>query len=67
MNKKTLRKQIKEEKKKAKKNKKLIREGKMVDEPDTYNNASIEYDEDGDYYIIKYERGAIRAWGALKL
>lgn len=28
--------------------------------------ASIEYVEDGDYFLIKYERGVTRAWGAIK-
>lgn len=56
----------KEQKKKEKQNKKLIKEGKIPEEPQIYNNASIEYDEKGNYYLIKYERGRIRAWGAIK-
>ena len=56
----------KEQKKKAKKTKKLIKQGKMLQEPEIYSNASIQYDKDGDYYLIKYERGRIRAWGAIK-
>ena len=28
--------------------------------------ASIEYDPDGDFYLIKYQRGTIKAWGAIK-
>lgn len=28
--------------------------------------ASIEYIQDGGYYLIKYENGYIRAWGAIK-
>lgn len=57
----------KEKAKKDKKNKKLIREGKIPDDPpQIYTNASIKYDVGGDYYLIKYERGAIRAWGAIK-
>lgn len=55
------------QKKKEKKNKKLAAEGKMPTEPGVYNEASIEYDVGGDYYLVKYERGRIRAWGALKL
>ena len=50
-----------------KKNKKLVAEGKITDaEPQIYSNATIEYDKEGDYYLIKYERDRIRAWGAIK-
>lgn len=28
--------------------------------------ASIEYIKEGGYYLIKYEKGFIRAWGAIK-
>lgn len=57
----------KEQKKKDKQNKKLIRQGKIQDsEPQIYTNASIQYEENGGYYLIKYERGKIRAWGAIK-
>ena len=31
-----------------------------------YRNATIEYIEEGQYYLIMYENGAIRAWGAFK-
>lgn len=59
----------KEEKKKEKQRKKLIREGKMAPDgtPEIYTNATIEYEDDGNYYLIKYERESIKAWGALKL
>lgn len=67
MDRKSQRKFDKEQKKKDKKNKKLIKEGKIPEEPIIYNNATIEYDFNGDYYLIKYERERIRAWGALKL
>ena len=66
MDKTSLRKLQKEQKKQADKNKKLIKEGKMPEEPEIYSHASIEYDIEGDYYLVKYERGNIRAWGALK-
>lgn len=57
----------KKKKKLEKKNKKLIRQGKMSpDPPPIYTKATIEYDVGGDYYLIKYERGAIKAWGAIK-
>lgn len=29
-------------------------------------NATIEYIKDGGYYLIMYEKGFIRAWGAIK-
>lgn len=29
-------------------------------------HASLEYVKDGNYYLVKYERGSIRAWGAIK-
>ena len=29
--------------------------------------ASIEYIKEGGYYLIRYEKGYIRAWGAIKL
>ena len=30
-------------------------------------NATIEYVKEGGYYLIKYEKGYIRAWGAIKV
>ena len=32
-----------------------------------YRNAEIEYIKDGAYYLITYENGYIRAFGAIKL
>ena len=50
-----------------KKEKKSVKEGKTPNtEPEIYMNATIQYDNEGDYYLIKYERGKIRAWGAVK-
>lgn len=67
MDNKSQRKFNKEQKKKEKENKKLIKQGKIPNEdPEIYMNATIQYDEKGDYYLIKYERGRIRAWGAIK-
>lgn len=58
---------VKAQKKKENQRKKLIKQGKIPDvEESVYSNASIEYVADGDYYLIKYERGKIRAWGAIK-
>ena len=28
--------------------------------------ASIEYNKEGGYYLIMYEKGFLRAWGAIK-
>lgn len=57
----------KEQKKKAKANKKLVKQGKIPnEETQVYMDATIQYDEKGDYYLIKYECGRIRAWGAIK-
>lgn len=67
MDNKTQKKFNKEKAKKDKKNKKLIKQGKIPDEtPQIYTNATIKYDIGGDYYLIQYERGPIRAWGAIK-
>lgn len=57
----------KEKKKEEKKNKKLLRERKISSlEPEVYNKATIEYRPDGNYYLLMYERGKLRAWGAIK-
>ena len=29
--------------------------------------AHIDYIKEGKYYLIRYERGVIRAWGAIKI
>ena len=36
------------------------------DEPSVYMEATIEYIKNGEYYLIKYQRGTIKAWGAFK-
>ncbi len=38
----------------------------IEEDPQPYSDATIEYDIKGDYYIIKYEKEFIRAWGVLK-
>jgi hypothetical protein len=65
---KTLRKQKKEEKEIAKTNKKRERAGMspVSNEQDIYQEASIEYIPSGSYYLIRYERGDVKAWGAIK-
>lgn len=36
------------------------------DEEQIYQEASIEYNKDGKYFLIRYERGDVKAWGAIK-
>ena len=36
------------------------------DEPKIYMEAELEYNNKENYYLIKYQRGTIRAWGAFK-
>lgn len=55
-----------EQKKKEKETQKLIKEGKIPPEQEIYANATIEYEKIKDYYLVKYERGKIRAWGVIK-
>jgi hypothetical protein len=33
----------------------------------THLDASIEYIKEGGYYLVKYEKGFIRAWGAIRM
>lgn len=64
---------LKKEKKKAKEiaktNKKREKKGMppVNEEEDIYQEATIEYvPSNGGYYLIKYERGDVKAWGAVK-
>ena len=63
-------KELKIEKKKAKAraktNEKRAKTGMTPDVEPIYKEASIEYVKEGNYYLIKYERGKIRAWGAVR-
>lgn len=64
----------KEQKKRKKEKKKNERIQKKYDEvalkyeeePYVYSNAEIEYVPEKSYFLIKYEKGNIRAWGAVK-
>ena len=68
MDNKSLKKSEKEKKKAEKKRQKLIKAGQIPDMPEEiYSNASIEYEKEGAYYLVKYERGRVKAWGALKV
>lgn len=46
--------------------KKYAEEAITPPEDFVYMNATIEYIEDGGYYLITYENGMWRAWGAIK-
>lgn len=56
----------KQAKERAKTNAKRARKGMPPDEEKINMEAEMEYVKDGNYYLIRYERGAIRAWGAIK-
>lgn len=67
LNNKTVKKELKkEEKDREKTNKKRAKTGMTPDEPEVYMDADIEYNPNGQYYLIKYQRGTIKAWGAFK-
>lgn len=61
-----LKQKAKDDAKQAKLNAKRAKQGLPPEKKEVYMNAGIEYQKDGDYYLIKYERGRIRAWGAIK-
>jgi hypothetical protein len=56
----------KEAKEREKVNTSRAKRGQQPDLPYIHMDASIEYVKDGDYYLLKYERGTIKAWGAFK-
>ncbi len=66
--KKALKKEKKEKKEIAKTNAKRAKKGMppINPEKDIYQEASIEYIPAGGYYLIRYERGDVKAWGAVK-
>ena len=68
MDKKSLKKQKKEEKEIIKTNKKRAKVGMPPIDRDEeiYQEANIEYIKDGNYFLIKYERGDVKAWSAIK-
>lgn len=67
LNNKKVKKELKKEKKEREKtNKKRAKVGMPPDEPKEFMEAEIEYEEKGDYYIIRYQKGTIKAWGAFK-
>lgn len=67
LNNKKVKKELKKEEKARKDtNEKRSKVGMKPDEHETHMEASIEYVPTGQYYLIKYQRGAIKAWGAFK-
>lgn len=66
LNNKIVKKELKKEQKEREKtNKKRAKVGMPADEPEIYSEAEIEYNPQG-YYLIKYQYGTIKAWGAFK-
>ncbi len=65
---KTLKEKKKRDKEIIKTNKKRAKTGMAPINPDEdiYQQADIEYIKDGDYFLIRYERGDVKAWGAVK-
>ena len=67
LNNKKVKKELKKEKKaREDTNKKRAKVGMPPDEPQIHTEASIEYNPKGNFYLIKYQRGTIKAWGAFK-
>ncbi len=67
LNNKKVKKELKKEQKNRENtNKKRAKTGQTLDEPEIFMNADIEYNKEGRYFLIKYERGQIRAWGVFK-
>ena len=65
---KTLREKKKREKEIIKTNLKREKKGMppINKDEDIYQQADIEYIKDGDYFLIRYERADVKAWGAVK-
>ena len=56
----------KQQKAREKTNIKRAKKGMPLDEEKVYMSAEIQYIKDGNYFLIKYERDRVRAWGAIK-
>lgn len=64
---KTVKKQQKKEKKdRENTNKKRAKVGMPPDEPKIFMEATIEYDDKNECYLLKYQRGTLKAWGIFK-
>ncbi len=67
LNNKTVKKQQKKEAKyRENTNKKRAKVGMPADEPQIFMEAELEYNPDDEYFLIKYQRDTIKAWGAFK-
>lgn len=47
-------------------NAKRAKKGLPPDIEPIHMEAYLEYNKEGKYYLIRYEKGKIRAWGAIK-
>jgi len=56
----------KEAKEREKINAKRARAGMPPDIEEVYMKATFEYIKEGGYYLIRYENGPLKAWGAIK-
>ena len=65
-NKTVKKKKKKEEKLREDTNKKRAKVGMPADEPEIFMEASLEYVPKGEYYLIRYQKGTIKAWGTFK-
>lgn len=65
---KSLKAQNKKDKETIKTNKKRAKIGMPPVDPEEqiYQEASMEYIKDGNYYLIRYEHGDVKAWSAIK-
>ena len=67
LNNKIVKKELKKEAKARKDtNEKRAKVGMPEDIPQIHMEASIEYEPKGKYYLIKYQRGTVKAWGSFK-
>ena len=67
LNNKTVKKEMKKEAKaRENTNKKRAKVGMQPDMPKIFMEAEIEYNPQGGYYLIKYQKGKIKAWGVFK-
>ena len=65
---KSLKQKRKKDKEILKTNRKRERKGMppVDEEEQVYQEASIEYNKGGNYFLIRYERGDVKAWAAVK-
>ncbi|MDY6358638.1 MAG: hypothetical protein SPL73_02330 [Cyanobacteriota bacterium] len=65
---KSLRKKNKHDKEIIRTNTKRAKKGMppVNEEEEIYQEASMEYIKDGKYFLIRYERGDVKAWAAVK-